>query len=682
MQFSLPRHFMLFVFLLPGAGFAPSIVHSQSANAAMHTTETVAMMGAAAAAELAGEAAEAAEAAGIAAQEANTMLDAARERLEQAEMQLARAMATRASLADQNAGLEAEADEAAQVLFEATSGLEAAQSALVQSTDVADSAGAAAQAARDALAVAESQVSEANAALAAAVAAQESAEAEAVAAAQVAADAAEVATTDDQAVPEVAESEETAESGLSVMEAPVVVPDFDIPALEVAVAQATQLLEIAQTEADAASLASDVANNETAELAQAVEEAEADLLEAETRADSAQAAAIASGQALAAAETDVTGLSSVVDTATLELEAADSAVNVAVATAEAALAYAAEVQAGAEEAAAIEAALMQCHELAGPPDAGVAVTEEAQEELFLALEEAEPHCAEALERGSTDPEALFTMGAFHQLYGEHEEALERFEQSAEAGQAEASTKLGDYHLFGIGPLRRDPDRAVAYFRAGAEGGDPAAIMTLGLLHRIGMGVPRDTSQMIQLMRQAADGGYHFAQFRLGQIYLTGEGIPGGADESLGIPDRAAAARYLSMAAEQGNIEAVLELAKLHSEVDGPGTGDPEQQFRWTQAAVEAGFPDAISALGFLYERGRGVDPDPEQAAALYVEALETGEVDFDDIRGEVGGRIPAWDRDTAIAFQLILQERGLYEGAIDGIIGRGSRAGAEALADE
>jgi TPR repeat protein len=256
-----------------------------------------------------------------------------------------------------------------------------------------------------------------------------------------------------------------------------------------------------------------------------------------------------------------------------------------------------------------------------------------------------------------------------------------FEAAAEAGLAAAYTKLGDYHLFGIGPLRRDADTAAEYFRAGAEAGDPAAQMTLGLLHRLGAGVPRDTGAMVDLMQAAADAGYHFAQFRLGQTYLTGDGIPGGEDASLGIPDRELAAQYLSMAAEQGNIEAVLELARYYGELDGAGQGDPDQQFIWTERAAEAGLPDAIAALGFLYERGRGVEASPEQAASLYVRALETGDVDFDDLRGRVGGYTPQWDRQTAIAFQLILQERGLYLGAIDGIIGPMSRAAAAALDD-
>lgn len=328
-----------------------------------------------------------------------------------------------------------------------------------------------------------------------------------------------------------------------------------------------------------------------------------------------------------------------------------------------------------------EAAAALCLETAGPPDAGVPISPEAQEAQIAALQEAAPSCEQAVAGGSNVPEVLYTIGAIRQLDGDHDEAVAAFEAAAQGGLAAANTRLGDYHLFGIGPLRRDADAAAVYYRAAAEAGDPAGQMTLGLLYRLGAGVPRDTERMVALMRQAADGGYHFAQFRLGQTYLTGDGIPGGADAALGIPDRDEAARYLSMAAEQGNIEAVLNLARIYSELDGPGTGDPDLQFRWTQRAMDEGLPEAVAALGFLYERGRGVEADPQRAAELYVQALETGDVDLDEMRGRVGGRVPPWDRATAMAFQVILQERGLYPGAIDGVIGPMSRAGAAALSD-
>ena len=75
----------------------------------------------------------------------------------------------------------------------------------------------------------------------------------------------------------------------------------------------------------------------------------------------------------------------------------------------------------------------------------------------------------------------------------------------------------------------------------------------------------------------------------------------------------------------------------------------------------------------------GVERNPQRAAELYVQALETGDVRMNALRSAGGAYEPRWDTDTAIAFQQILQERGLYLGALDGVIGPMSRAAGNAL---
>ena len=100
----------------------------------------------------------------------------------------------------------------------------------------------------------------------------------------------------------------------------------------------------------------------------------------------------------------------------------------------------------------------------------------------------------------------------------------------------------------------------------------------------------------------------------------------------------------------------------------------EDRFRWTERAANTGDADAIAALAFLIERGTGTPYDPALAAQTYIRSLEEG-VSVNDLR-PAGQR---WDRDTAIAFQQILIDRGLYNGALDGIVGAGTLAGAQAL---
>jgi TPR repeat protein len=345
------------------------------------------------------------------------------------------------------------------------------------------------------------------------------------------------------------------------------------------------------------------------------------------------------------------------------------------------LAAEAEAARLAEEArlAAIAAATEACMSTAGAPDAGVPVSAEAQQALFDGLRAARADCIEAVE---LDPETggpLFHLATIEQFSARHRQAVELYERAGAAGVGPAYTRLGDYYNFGIGRVRENEDRAVEAYRAAVDLGDPAGMATLAFMYRLGRGVPRDGAEAVRLFRMAADEGYHFAQYQLGTTYLTGEGIAGNADADLGIPNPRAAVPLLAAAARQGNLQAAMDLAGLYaSGADGVPANAPSR-FRWTDMAAEAGRPDAIAARAVLFELGIGTEANPDRAAAEYIRALETGEVDPEDLRVAAGGA--RWDGATARAFQVILQDRGLYNGAIDGIVGRGTLAGARALAD-
>ncbi|MCP5039186.1 MAG: sel1 repeat family protein [Rhodobacteraceae bacterium] len=323
----------------------------------------------------------------------------------------------------------------------------------------------------------------------------------------------------------------------------------------------------------------------------------------------------------------------------------------------------------------------RCLELAGSPDSGVPVNPDMQEALLAGLAKARQFCEAALDTDNANAAIMFHLGVASQHEGAHDAAIAKFEAAAAAGLAAAETKLGDYHLFGIGPVEADADRALSHYQKASDAGDLAAMTTLAFMYRLGRGVPRDPSEMVRLMGLAAEGGYHFAQYRLAQTYLTGDGIPGGADEALNIPNADEALRLLQMAAVQGNTRAALDLAGLYAD-NGGGVGEDLTAYaRWIQEAAKTGVPSAMAALGFLFEKGRGVEADPDRAAELYVEVMETGQVKFGDLRGQSGARAPYWDRATAIAFQVILKDRGLYLGAIDGIVGPLTTAAAKALDD-
>jgi TPR repeat protein len=332
--------------------------------------------------------------------------------------------------------------------------------------------------------------------------------------------------------------------------------------------------------------------------------------------------------------------------------------------------------------AAAEAALDRCVAVAGPPSAMEPISEDAQREIFRALAQARADCTEAARDLPEAGAALFHLATIAQATGEHRQAVRLYERSAEAGEVAALTRLGDYYNFGIRPIREDVPRAVELYEEAVAAGDPAAAATLAMMHRLGRGVPRDAERMIALMRQGADAGYHFAQYRLAQTYLTGEGVPDDALAALGLPDPVAAIPYLAGAARSGNDDAARELVELYA-TGAPGLApNPARQFRWTNFLAEKGDAPAMALIAFFYEQGIGVERDPQRAAEQYVRALETGGVDPEAMRGTVNGFVPPWDTETALAFQTILQERGLYLGALDAQVGPGTLGAARALAQQ
>jgi len=326
-------------------------------------------------------------------------------------------------------------------------------------------------------------------------------------------------------------------------------------------------------------------------------------------------------------------------------------------------------------------ALDRCVEIAGAPDAGVPVSRAAMASYLDALSRARPHCESAAQAEPPPAAALFNLAAAQQRSGDHKAAVANLERAAQAGLAAAHSKLGDYYNFGIGPVQEDHERAVAYYRSAAEAGDLPAMTTLALMYRLGRGVTQDHAQMIAWMERAAEGGYHFAQVRLAELNLEPKGIGREDAAALGLPDPGRAADLYARAAAQGNLSAMLTLAGLYADDGADVPADPQRHAKWVKRAADTGEPRALAALGLLHEQGRGVERDPPRAAQLYVQALATGELRFAQLRETGGARAPRWDRETAVEFQKILRERGLYRGALDGVVGPGTSAAARALGD-
>lgn len=160
------------------------------------------------------------------------------------------------------------------------------------------------------------------------------------------------------------------------------------------------------------------------------------------------------------------------------------------------------------------------------------------------------------------------------------------------------------------------DRAAALdkWQQGAAAGEANAQFAVGYSHYVGEGVPRDLAKALPLFEAAAAQGHARAQYFLGLMY----------DEGLGVAkDQARGVALFLAAGEAGDADA--QRAAGISYRDGKGIAkDLQKSVFWLMRAVQRNDLGAIDALGLAYEFGWGVPKNLERGAGLYRIAAEAG----------------------------------------------------------
>jgi TPR repeat protein/cyclophilin family peptidyl-prolyl cis-trans isomerase/serine/threonine protein kinase len=168
---------------------------------------------------------------------------------------------------------------------------------------------------------------------------------------------------------------------------------------------------------------------------------------------------------------------------------------------------------------------------------------------------------------------------------------------------------------------------------------PAEVRAKALALIQGDGVQRDVTQGIELLERAAEKGDADSQLLLGDI-LSADNLDGPAH------DIAAAIRWYTMAAEQGNELAQYKLGVLHYSAGppaepgtlnfrwwidsaipdgyaGPAQG-PKEAAKWWRQAADQGNADAQMLLGLAYSTGVGVEENQAEAARWWRKSAEQG----------------------------------------------------------
>lgn len=152
---------------------------------------------------------------------------------------------------------------------------------------------------------------------------------------------------------------------------------------------------------------------------------------------------------------------------------------------------------------------------------------------------------------------------------------------------------------------------VAALEQKANQGDADAQFRLGIMYKMGLGVPQNYVKSVECFSKAANQGFSSAELKLGEMYNDGFGVP---------KDYVKAMEWFKKSADQGNYEAQYNLGLMYYK------GQEVQQnyikaVEWFNKAASSGSPLALMKLGIIYENGKkGISPDKIKAKEYYNKA--------------------------------------------------------------
>ncbi|KAM3480353.1 hypothetical protein MY5147_001275 [Beauveria neobassiana] len=195
-------------------------------------------------------------------------------------------------------------------------------------------------------------------------------------------------------------------------------------------------------------------------------------------------------------------------------------------------------------------------------------------------------------------------------------AIQWYKRAATLGDPPAMYKMGMVTLKGLLGQNKNPREAVGWLKRAAERADannPHALHELGLLYESAQPndlLVRDEGYALSLFQQASDLGYKFSQFRLGCAYEYGQlGCP--VNPRLSIV-------WYSRAAMQEEHQAELALSGWYlTGSEGVLNQSDTEAYLWARKAATAGMAKAEFAMGYFTEVGIGIPPNLEDAKRWY-----------------------------------------------------------------
>ena len=140
-----------------------------------------------------------------------------------------------------------------------------------------------------------------------------------------------------------------------------------------------------------------------------------------------------------------------------------------------------------------------------------------------------------------------------------------------------------------------------------------AAFEMGMRYKNGDGVEPNAEMAVAYFKIAAELGHMLAQMAVGSYYYA-------------LNDCYEAIKWISMAAELGNAEALFNLGVFYMEGMGCDQ-DMELSAKYFHRAARRRHPEAQFAYGDLLSQGWGVEQDEKRAVKWFLDAAENGHVE-------------------------------------------------------
>jgi TPR repeat protein len=219
----------------------------------------------------------------------------------------------------------------------------------------------------------------------------------------------------------------------------------------------------------------------------------------------------------------------------------------------------------------------------------------------------------------------YASGVFNKGKEDNDKAFPFFIAASKHGHAEAGYRAALCYEFGWG-TRKDPLKAVQFYRQSASKNHPGAMVRLGracMTGDLGLGNRyREGVKWLKRATESADFQYNTAPYELGVLHENGYGDDIFRDETY-------AAQLFTQSADLGHAEASFRLGDAYEHGKLTCPRDPALSVHFYNGAASRGHPQAMMALCAWYMVGAEpvLEKDENEAYEWAKKAAECGALD-------------------------------------------------------